>query len=223
MTYSPSARETLDRVYDEYRGSLHTSFPAKVIAYDLDAQTVDLSPAIAREVRGDDPEEPWGFEAMPTLVHVPVMWPRAGGHAITFPLKAGDWVLVVCAEQSTMLWRQKGTVNTHPAINDPHGLNGCVALPGWFPDTKKLGNVSGTDLVIGNLESDATVRIKPDGTVLLGGELGADAVALGARVDAELQRIAATLSSFVPGGGSQFGVPYVGAPASVAATKVKAR
>jgi hypothetical protein len=198
MTFTPTAREALDRVYAEYRAALHTSFPAKVAAYDVAKQTVDLSPAIAREVAADDPDVAWGFEALPTLVNVPVMWPRAGGHVITFPLKVGDWMLVVCAEQSTMLWRQKGTLATHPAINDPHGLNGCVALPGWFPDTQKLANVSGSDLVIGNLESDATVRIKPDGEVVVGGADGSDYVALAKKVDAEIAAIATTLASRGP-------------------------
>lgn len=183
--YAPSAREAIDRILVDFRNTVHTSFPARVLSYDAAAQTIEARPALLREVN-PDPDEPElleDFEELPDLTNVQVMWPRAGGFVLTFPLKPGDWVLVVCAEQSTMLWRQKGSTGARPGISDPHGLNGLVALPGWFPDAEKLANVSTTDLVLGRLDDDATVRIKPDGTVVLGGESGAGYAALAARVD----------------------------------------
>ena len=156
---TPSSREVLDRILADQRGEIHTSFPGKVIAYDVEAQTVDVRPALLREIGSDETSVPWGFEQLPDILSVQVMWPRAGGFAITFPIEVGDWVLVLCAEQSTLLWRSKGTAPTHPGLVDPHGLNGCVALPGWYPDVEKLRGVSTTDLVIGNPTTDATVRI----------------------------------------------------------------
>jgi hypothetical protein len=167
--YSP--RDVLDRVWTDWRCALHTAFPAKVVAYDAALQVVDVSPALLREVPTDVAREPWAYEALPDpLVHVPILWPRGGGFALTFPLAVGDWVLVVCAEQATLLWRQTGAVGSEPGLCDPLGLNGLVAMPGWFPDASKLQGVSTTDLVLGTEDGATAVRIKPDGTVHVGAE-----------------------------------------------------
>jgi hypothetical protein len=188
-------RVVLDRVLADARSELHTCFPATVIAYDVAAQTVDVRPAVMRELGSDDPEEPWAFEELPDLMAVQLMWPRTGSRALTFPLSVGDWVMVLCAEQSLLLWRSRGTAATHPGLNDPHGLNGCVALPGWYPDVEKLTNVSSSDVVLGDLESDATVRIKPDGSVVLGGEAGAGALVLDAALKTFLNGLAGHITA----------------------------
>jgi hypothetical protein len=219
---APSARTAIDRVLCDSRAELHTAFPARVLAYDAYTQTVDVRPGLMREVPTDDVTAPWSFEELPDLLAVQLMSLRTGRFAITFPVEVGDWVLVLCAEQSTMLWRSRGEAPAHPGLNDPHGLNGCVAIPGWFPDSKRLTNVSTTDLVIGSEDGATTLRIKPDGTVRLGAEDGDDFVALAAKVDAELKKIALAFSTFVAGsGGAAFPKAYTTA-APVGAKKVKA-
>jgi Phage protein Gp138 N-terminal domain len=226
---APSSREVLDRLLADQRADIHTSFPAQVLAYDAAKQTVDVRPALLREVASDDPSAPWGFEQLPDILDVPIMWPRGGGHVITFPIAVGDWMLVICAEQSTLLWRVSADVPSHPGLVDPHGLNGCVAVPGWYPDPQRLTNVSTTDLVIGNLEEDATVRIKANGEVVIGGAAGAQFVALANRVDDELGRLWDLLTTW-PVAASDGGLALQTAAnvasalvVSVAAEKVKAR
>ena len=177
---TPTTREALERVLKGGRRSLHTSFPAKVLAYDVAAQTVDLEPQLMREL--EDDEGALEYETLPTLYDVPVQWPRAGGFVVTFPVKPGDFVEVQCAEQSTLRWREKGAVS-EPGISQPHGLNGCIAKPGWYPDTKRLTVVNTTDLVIGKEDGSSTIRVKPDGAVVLGGEPGAQLVALSPLVE----------------------------------------
>jgi hypothetical protein len=216
MSTTPTQREALDRVIQAGRRSLHTCFPARVLAYDVAGQTVDVEPQLMRELQDD--EGALEYETLPTLYDVPVQWPRGGGHAITFPLKLGDFVEVQCAEQSTLVWRDSGIVSP-PGISQPHGLNGCIAKPGWYPDTKRLANVSATDLVIGTEDGAATIRIKSDGTVVLGGKTGADYVALADKVDAELAKLAMTLGSLA--GQASFGKPYKQGT-SVGAKKVQA-
>jgi hypothetical protein len=190
------AREVLDRILADQRGELHTSFPAQVVAYDAEAQTVDVRPALLREIPSDDPAEPLGWEQLPDLLAVQVMWPRAGGYAITFPIAVGDWVLIVCAEQCTLLWRTRATAPTHPGLHDPHGLNGCVALVGWHPDASRLSNVSTTDLVIGTEDGSTTVKVKKaGGTVTLGSDQGADFVALANGMQRSMQALADALTT----------------------------
>jgi Phage protein Gp138 N-terminal domain len=216
----PTQREIIDRVIADDRSAFHTSFPARVLAYDVEAQTVDVRPALLREVPSDDPGVPWGFEQLPDILSAQVMWPRAGGFVITFPIAVGDWVLVLCAEQATSLWRTRAQAPSHPGLVDPHGLNGCVCLPGWYPDKERLANVSATDLVIGKTDGDSTIAIKPDGTIQLG-DLTATPVALSGLVETAIAAALVGHSHASLGGPGAVLAPYV--PLSTAATKVRAK
>lgn len=180
---TPTQREALERVLKAGRRSLHTAFPARVVVYDADAQTVDVEPQLMRELEGE--EGALDFERLPILHDVPIQWARAGGFVVTFPIAVGDFVEIVCAEQSTLAWRETGEVSG-PGVSQPHGLNGAIARPGWYPDTKKLSGVSTTDLVLGKEDGSATIKVKPDGSVTLAADAGALAVALAPLVEAAI-------------------------------------
>ena len=224
---TPTTREALDRVLEAGRRSLHTCFPAKVLAYDASQQTVDVEPQLMRELSDDDGA--LGYETLPTLYDVPIQWPRAGAFVITFPIKAGDYVEILCAEQSTLVWRDLGKVS-EPGLSQPHGLNGCIAKPGWYPDTQKLSGVSTSDLVIGNEDGSSTIKLKADGTVTLASDAGAQALALANLVRAELVALKTAITNAVttpgPDGGASFKTALVGLlqtwPGDVAASKVRA-
>lgn len=196
---NPTLREAIDAVLHEFRSELHTSFPARVLAYDALAQTVDVRPALQREVPTDDPTQPWGYDRLPDLYAVPIMWPRAGGFAITFPIKPGDWVEVTCAEQCTHVWRDKGDAPSQVGLNDPHGLNGTVAKPGYFPDKLRLTDVDEANLVLRS--EDNSVRITITGSqVILGpapDDTGAKFVALANVVDAWMAEIRGAFNGHV--------------------------
>lgn len=218
---TPTQREALDRVLKAGRRSLHTAFPAKVLAYDAAAQTVDVEPQLMREL--EDDEGALGYEALPTLYDVPVQWPRAGGFVLTMPIAVGDFVEILCAEQSTLVWRDKGEVS-EPGLSMPHGLNGCIAKPGWYPDAGRLADVSTTDLMIGKADGSASIRIKADGTVVLGGEQGAQLVALANKVDALFKALLSAVPVTQDGGAAlQTAVKtaWKAIGASVAASKVR--
>ncbi len=219
-------RDAIDGVLRDFRRTLHTSFPARVLAYDAVDQTVDVRPAIQREAPTDDVETPVMYEVLPDLFAVPVQWPRAGGGALTFPIAVGDWVEVACAEQSLLAWREQGGTGKTPGLNDPHGLNGAIAKPGWYPDTEKLTGVSTTDVVL---------RAPTGGSVVLGSQTSAQFVALANLVDARMSAIVTKINANVAiynahthlAAGVATAVPValettIAAQASVAATKVKA-
>lgn len=208
-----SQREAIDRILADFRRELHTCFPAKVLAYDATAQTVNVQPAIQREAPTDQADEPFQTEDLPILYAVPVQWPRAKGGALTFPITAGDWVQIHCAEQSLLAWRESGGTDVTPGLSDPLGLNGAIAVPGWYPDGEKLTGVSTTDIEL---------RAPTGGSVVLGGIAGAGFVALASKVDLELAKIAAAITSlggtYSPGSGAT----PPGVPTVTGATKVKA-
>jgi hypothetical protein len=228
MTIDVSEREALDRVLADFRSSLHTSFPAQVTAYDASKQTVDVKAALKREFASDDPERPWETEELPELFGIQIQWPRAGGFAITFPIAVGDWVHVHCAVQSTLVWRRGGQPGSEPGVNDPHGLNGCVAVPGWYPDTQKLTSVDTSNLVLRSVSNGVRITISDD-EISLGSTSGDKFVALAPDVEAAIEHAIKhhthTVSGVTAGGASVTSVVGVltADVQSTAATMVKAK
>jgi hypothetical protein len=205
MTFEASAREADDRVHADRQRELYTSFPAKVVRYDSANGTVDVEPAVMCELPGYD-HEPLEFEDLGELVNIPIQWPRAGGFVITFPVRVGDWVKVHCSIQSTLVWRGTGEVHSHPGISDPHGLNGCWAEPGCYPDILRVQNVSTTDLVIGKEDGTAVIRMTPAGSVRInspdvavGNGPAPQAVALAQLVEAAVQAAIIGHTHSIPG------------------------
>lgn len=227
MSQTPDEREALDAVLADFRTEIHTSFPARVTAYDAVKQTVDVLPGIQREYPTADGS--LATEAIGELRSIPVQWPRAGSFAITFPIAVGDWVEIQCAEQSLLVWRLKGDPGSPPGISDPHGLNGCCAKPGWYPDKEKLSNVDPSFFVIRT--ENNSVRIVMSGSqVVLGDTSGAQFVALANKVATELSALKTAISgaaTVANDGGAAFKSNLLAAlsswPASTAASMVKAK
>lgn len=217
MKATTDLRDALDLVLADFRTDIHTSFPAKVLAYDPVAQTVDVRPALTRE--GTTEDGGVAYDKLPDLYSVQIMWPRAGGFAITFPIYPGDWVKITCAEQSTMVWRRNGVVPSNPGITDPHGLNGCVAEVGWAPDKAKLTDVHTSNLELRTLEGSIAVSIS-DSLVTLGSVTGAQFLALSNLVQSAVNAAIVGHTHASLGGPGAFIAPLTGCP-SVSASHVK--
>lgn len=96
---------------------------------------------------------------------------------------------------------------------------GALVLVGW------MGGDPSRPYAVPHWSMGATVSklVLAGSTVYLGAEAGAQFVALANLVKGELDKIATTFGSFVPGtGGASFGTPYTTA-GEVAAEKVKAK
>jgi hypothetical protein len=162
-----SPREADDAVWRDRGNSLHTAYPGRVVRYYADRQTVDVQVGVMREVPGEEHEEDL-YEQIEELVNVPIQWPRGGGFAITFPIKAGDYVLVICSTVNTLVWRDKGGVHRPPGVpGDEFGLNGCFALPGCFPDNREstLQSVDTDNFVIRRESGGPAIKVTPGGAV----------------------------------------------------------
>lgn len=217
-----SDREAFDLVISGWKREIHNCFPAKVLAYDVTAQTVDVRPAIVRTVASENQDDPIYYEELPDIYCVPIQWPRGGGFALTFPLAVGDWVMVHCADNALHVWRQRGVAPSKPGINDEHGLNGCLAFPGCYPDKQRLTGVDQSAFEIRS--TDGAIKVSVDSTlVTLGGASGAQFVAL---ADLVQQAVDAAIGGHNHGAnGAAPGAyipPLTGCP-SVAATLVRAK
>lgn len=86
------AEESARMAQEGHQAKIWTTFPGIVESVDLVAQTVSVQPCIQGTSQNEAGET--SLQNLPMLVDVPICWPRAGGFAITFPIKVGDECLV---------------------------------------------------------------------------------------------------------------------------------
>ena len=225
----PTLAQVIDRFISSRLASLHTSMPAIVQSYDKETQTVEVQPAIKNVYTNEDEEEQ--VESLPLLVDVPVVFPRAGGFFVSFPIVKGDSVLVVFGERSMDQWQGTGK-ESDPGDLRRFSLSDAVAIPGVFPSTAPLKDAHGENMVMGKDEG-AQIHLKPNGEVHLAEEDASDFVALAAKVKASIDALQVAhdlhthLTTATVGPSAVPGVlapttTLVGAQPSTAATKVKA-
>src|SRR5277367_520337 len=77
---------------------IHTALPASIISYDYTTQKATVQPLL-NKVFSNGTTMP-----MPVLNNVPVIFPRAGGASLTFPVVEGDTCLLLFMERSIDLW-----------------------------------------------------------------------------------------------------------------------
>src|SRR5579862_3452744 len=103
MTYSPvSLTDAIRQAILYQLNNIHTALPASVVSYDYTVQKGSFQPLL-NKVWTDGTVTP-----MPILENVPVIFPRAGGASLTFPVNVGDTALLLLIERSTDLWLTQG-------------------------------------------------------------------------------------------------------------------
>jgi len=152
--------ESLRMALESYASQLWTALPASVVSVNLTAQTVSVQPTIQGSVA--DPAGNVRLVNLPVLVDVPLVWPKAGGFALTFPVAAGDEVLVVFSCRCIDSWWQSGGIGA-PAEARMHDLSDGFAILAPTSQPKKLSNVSSTNVQLRNYAGDTLVEITPDG------------------------------------------------------------
>jgi len=111
---------------NEAVSDIHTTMPARIESYDHTQQRASVQPLIKKQYR--DGQE----VSMPIIDRVPVVFPRSGGASLTFPVKAGDNVLLVFSERSMEKWLQDGG-EQNPEDPRKFDLTDAIALPGLNP------------------------------------------------------------------------------------------
>lgn len=119
-------------------GNLRTASPGIVKSVDLEKQTVTVQLALQGKVVDQTGVGRW--VNMPLLTDVPIIWPRAGGFSLTFPIKPEDECLVVFGERCIDSWWQSGGVQK-PIDDRHHDLSDAFAIFAPTSQPKKLSNV----------------------------------------------------------------------------------
>jgi len=151
-----------DALYS-FNNELRVAMPGTVIKFYPETQMVDVKPSITMEVDGEN-------VVMSQLIQVPVVMPSSGGVSITFPIQAGDEVLVVFSDRTIDGWNEKGGVGTQTEHRSHHISDG-IAIVGLKSKPRTYKNMAGTmgyDTKAFQIRDDAgttSITLTPGGAI----------------------------------------------------------
>lgn len=154
-----SPNDMLLAAFEGLQSSLWTSIPGIIQAFDPAAMTCTVQPSIKVKIQKPDYSEEW--VKLPLLIHVPVVFPNAGGCHITFPVKKGDEVLVVFASRCIDAWWQSGGDENQQVEFRMHDLSDGFALPGPRSQPRVISAISTTEMQIRSDDGQAIIAIDP--------------------------------------------------------------
>lgn len=173
-------QEALRAALDGRQASIHTALPGIVQSFNAEVMTAVVQPSIMYQVR--DLSGNWNNAKAPLLLDCPVHFPSGGGFTLTFPVGAGDEVLVVLSERCIDAWWQSGGVQPQAEFR-MHDLSDGFVIPKVWSKPKVLSGISTTSTQLRNdagtcfldLSSTKITLQAPDGSKLV---LGAGEAAL---------------------------------------------
>jgi hypothetical protein len=185
---------------------VRVSMPGIVQRYDSARQRADVQPAIREGVVGEDGERL--VETIGVVTEVPVCFLGTGEFSLTWPVKAGDEVLLIWSAASLDLWLARGGV-VDPEDDRRHQVSDAVAIPG-LRHAALPGSAVGSGMVL------AAAQIQ------LGSSSALDPVIRKSDLDALINVFNLHVHTGVTTGPGSSGPPVTTAPLSTGSSKVTA-
>lgn len=165
---APDRRKNSENFARERENNLRVSCPGIIQSFDPKEQTVTVQPAIREKRLTPEGEEQW--VDLPPLVDVPVVFPRAGGYVLTFPVKPGDECLVIFGDACMDAWWQSGGVQNQIDCRR-HDLSDGYAIPGPWSQPRTIPGYSTDSVQLRNESGSAYVEIAGDTINIVGGTI----------------------------------------------------
>ncbi len=154
--------------------NMYTAIPAKIMQVrNAEQCKVDVKPLIDMVFSNLETLE-WA-----TIPNVPVMYPSSSTSAITFPVKAGDVVLLVFSQSGLDVFKSGDGTPQPPSDYRTFNMRDAIAIPGLFPfglainqQSKRTLTHSTDDVVVAHnlgTEAECEIRLKPTGKVEING------------------------------------------------------
>lgn len=152
QTEADGIKATIQRELQKMR----TGVPAVIVSFDASNQMAVVKPLIRRFTTVDDEQK---TVEMPDIVQVPIIQPRAGDFALTFPVEPGDEVMLQVSDRPLDTWIDSGGVQDPQQPVEPrhNHITDSVAFLGATPIPKALRGYSTGGVEIRTV--DRSVRI----------------------------------------------------------------
>lgn len=155
--YLNDNEEGMRLAFEGQQSGLWTAMPGIVQSVDLTKMTCVVQLAIQGRYETQDGSIQWVNIA--PLGDVPIVFPSAGGFTMTFPIAAGDEVLVVFAARCIDAWWQSGGYANKALEFRMHDLSDGFAIPGPKSQPHKISSISSTEIQIRNDAGDTYLSI----------------------------------------------------------------
>lgn len=201
---------------DGRQAKLWSAMPGIVQSVDLAKMTCVVQLAIQGRLEDQNGNLQW--VNISVLHDVPIVFPSCAGFSITFPVAAGDEVLVVFASRCIDAWWQNGGYQNKPMEYRMHDLSDGFAIPGPRSQPNVISSINATDIQIRNAAGTMYISLGADG------KIGFKSVDMNLKlVLTEIEEILfnfmTTLNGFA-GGGSPVTQAMLQAPAATALTAI---
>jgi len=161
---TPDLAEVLQAIIDQKLSETHTMLPGRVEKYNTQEQKADIKPLLKHSIvlQNGTEIEP---ESLPVIPNVPVLFPRGAGFFVSMPINKGDFVMLLFCEKSLDRFMHGAGNETDPVLLHNHSLSDAVALPGLYPFSKKIKDISDQEMVIGQDKGGMQIHITNDGSI----------------------------------------------------------
>lgn len=119
---------------------VHVALPARIEKYDAAKQQANVKPLIKYEYQDGT------ADSLPVINNVPIVWPGSTKGVLSFPITAGDTVLLVFSERSLDVWKSKGG-EVEPLDRRKHDISDAIAIPGLFSFANVPGKADSSSAV----------------------------------------------------------------------------
>lgn len=147
---------------DGRQAQIWTALPGVIESVDFGKLTASVQPTIQGQFRNT--KGVWQNQTMPLLVDCPVLFPGGGGFLMTFPLAAGDEVLVHFSSRCFDAWWQQGGVQPQAQFR-MHDLSDGFVAPKLYSLPNIPGSVSGNSAQLRTKDGTAYIELASGGIV----------------------------------------------------------
>ncbi len=193
VSRSPTMAEVLRLAVEYHTRDLWTALPGKIDKFNASNQIADVKPLVQNLTATEDGEEL--AEPLPIIPNVPVWWPRSGGFYTTFPVKAGDFCLLIFFSRSIDKYLEGDGEDQDPGDFRTHDLTDAIALMGFSPKSQAITDYD-EDAAVLALEGGTRVRVAKD-LIELGIKNAEDQVVVESKNQSELKGQRDALAAFV--------------------------
>lgn len=135
--YSEAKQQSM--ASDAVKSDINTMLIVKVVKVNIALQRVDVKPCLTVKVASQTSKikvytrsgklTPVEELEMPTILDVPICYPRAGNFMITLPIKVGDTGMLLVSQQDITQWKEKGGSGVAQQDIELFDINNSVYLP----------------------------------------------------------------------------------------------
>lgn len=150
-----SEQEQIIRSQESASSKIRVAMPGIIQGFDPATQTATVQLAIREKVVSSGESS---MMEIPMLLDVPVIFPKAGGFSITFPIKKGDECLVVFGDMCIDAWWQSGGIQNQ-VESRRHDLSDGFAIMGVSSVPNAVSNYSSNSVQMRNSSGDTFVEV----------------------------------------------------------------